>query len=137
MGPTIRTPKRLGGSTTNANQRKGRAHEAASVKALGGALKERKASVRAVRGSGAGREKGDVRGVGVFRLECKTTQNKSYSLTRAMIDKVEASVPAGSSEIPFMEIRVDDQSADPKTCYVFPAWAGPMIVEALAGKGSE
>jgi hypothetical protein len=124
-GPVIRTPKRLGGSTANANQRKGRAHEAASVKTLGG---------RAVRGSGAGREKGDVRRVNVYRLECKTTKNRSYSLTREMIEKVEASVPAGSSEIPFMEIRVDDQSAMPKTCFVFPAWAGPLIVEALASR---
>lgn len=126
MGPRIRTPKRLGGQTDNDNQRKGRAHEAASVKRMGG---------RAVKGSGAGREKGDVRRVGVARIECKTTVKRSYSLTRDMIEKVEASVPAGSSEIPFMEIRVDDQSASPKTCFVFPSWAGPIIVEALAAHG--
>lgn len=125
-GPVIRMPKRLGGKTENANQRKGRAHEAQSVKLHGG---------RAVRGSGAGREKGDVRRVGVARIECKTTKNRSFSVTRELIEKVEASISIGSSEIPFMEIRVDDQSADPKTCYVFPSWAGPMIVEALAAQG--
>lgn len=124
----IPLPKRLGGGTRNANAQKGRAHEAKSLKVLGG---------RAVRGSGSGREKGDVRRVGVFRLENKTTQRRSFSVTRDLIEKVEASVPAGSSEIPFMEIRVDDQSVDPKTALVFPHWAGPTIVEALAAYREE
>jgi len=131
MPPVIRNPKRLGGNTTNDNQRKGRAHEARAVKALGRAATPA-SKVRAVRGSGAGREKGDVRGVGLFRLECKTTKNRSYSLTRDMIEKVEASVTAGSTEIPYMEIVVDDQSHDPKTCLVFPGWAGADIIAALA-----
>lgn len=124
--PELRTPKRLGGQTQNANQRKGRAHERASAKRFGGDL---------VRGSGAGSVKGDVRKYRVFRLENKTTKNKSFPVTADLIRKIEASVPLGSSEVPFLEVRVDDESADPKTVFVFPSWAMDDIIAAMEGRG--
>ncbi len=43
-----------------------------------------------VPGSGAGHQKGDVKKYrGVLRIEAKTTKNKSFSVTRAMIRKIE------------------------------------------------
>ena len=41
---------------------------------------------------------------GVFRIECKTTQQKSYSLTRETFYKL-ASVASATGEIPIMDIE--------------------------------
>lgn len=54
--------------------------------------KEKKLAIRVggrtTAASGSKREKGDVRIVGVARLEHKITQRKSFSVTREMIEKV-------------------------------------------------
>ncbi len=118
------TPKRLGGQTANANQRKGRAHEVSSATRFRAEL---------VPGSGAGRVKGDVRKRNVFRLENKTTKNLSFPLSAALIDKLEKSVPMGSTEIPFMEVRVNDEGIEPKTVFVFPSWAMDDVIAAMEG----
>ena len=58
-----------------------------------------------VAASGAGIwEKGDVRKRGVLRLEHKVTKNKSFSVTREMIEKIEtAAMSAG--EMPVIEVE--------------------------------
>lgn len=54
--------------------------------------KEKKLAVRikgrTTNASGSKNEKGDVRKVGIARLEHKTCQRKSFSVTREMIQKV-------------------------------------------------
>lgn len=65
--------------------KQGRSHRAAPKK-------ERKLAQRVggrtTTGSGNKLEKGDVRKVGVTRLEHKTTYRKSFSVTREMISKI-------------------------------------------------
>ena len=62
--------------------------------------KEKKLAIRVggrtTNASGAKNEKGDVRKVGIARLEHKTCQRKSFSVTREMIEKiVSASLACG------------------------------------------
>ena len=59
--------------------------------------------------SGSGRIKGDVRKKGALRIECKCTQNKSFSVTRDMMDKIEAAALA-NDEIPAIHIEVLDET---------------------------
>lgn len=56
--------------------------------------------------SGAGVVKGDVRVRGVVRVENKTTEHKSFSVTVEHIAKLEAAV-ASVTEIPMMQIELD------------------------------
>jgi hypothetical protein len=56
--------------------------------------------------SGAGTIKGDVRVRGVVRIENKTTEHKSFSVTTEHIAKLEAAVASGT-EIPMMQIELD------------------------------
>lgn len=58
-------------------------------------------------GSGAGATKGDVRIPKVMRIECKTTKNKSFSVTMEMIDKIEAAA-LGAGEIPAIVVEFND-----------------------------
>lgn len=90
----LSTPKRL--------QRGAPAHNRAPVQEkeiaarLGG---------RVTKASGAMEmEKGDVRLHSVLRVEAKTTSNKSFSVTREMIDKIQ-NAALGAGELPCMEIE--------------------------------
>lgn len=57
--------------------------------------------------SGAKGEKGDVRRRKLVRIECKTTQNKSFSVTVDMVRKIEeAALSAG--EMPALLIEFND-----------------------------
>lgn len=58
-------------------------------------------------GSGNKMVKGDVRARGVLRLECKTTKNASFSVTREMVEKIEAA-GLGSNEIPAILIEFNN-----------------------------
>ena len=69
--------------------------EAALAKSVGG---------RTTLASGSKKEKGDVRKVGVTRLEHKITQNKSFSVTREMIRKVENAALA-CEEVPALVVE--------------------------------
>lgn len=70
--------------------------------------KEKKLAIRVggrtTTGSGNKLEKGDVRKVGITRMEHKTTVRKSFSITRDMIDKI---VKAGLAcdEIPVIVVE--------------------------------
>lgn len=58
--------------------------------------------------SGAGHEKGDVRLKGVARIECKTTKNKSFSVTLAMVEALEMEA-ALAGELPVFIIEFIDE----------------------------
>ena len=65
-------------------------------------------------GSGNGALKGDVQKYnGVWRLEAKTTQRKSFSVTREMIQKIEAA-SLSHDEIPAIVIEFLDESGRPE-----------------------
>jgi hypothetical protein len=57
------------------------------------------------KGSGNQNEKGDVRLRKVTRIECKTTKNKSFSVSVDLLDKLDAAV-FGAGELPFFEIEL-------------------------------
>lgn len=57
--------------------------------------------------SGAGAVKGDVRVKKVIRIECKTTKNKSFSVTREMIEKLESAAVL-SGEMPVLIVEFND-----------------------------
>ena len=57
--------------------------------------------------SGSRDVKGDVRVRGVSRIECKTTQNKSFSVTLEMVRKIEEAALSGG-EIPAILVEFND-----------------------------
>lgn len=70
--------------------------------------KEKKLAIR-VKGrttnaSGSKNEKGDVRKVGIARLEHKTCQRKSFSVTRETIDKI-VNASVACNEVPALVIE--------------------------------
>lgn len=76
-----------------------------------------------VPGSGSGAQKADVRNCyGIFRVECKTTKNKSFSVTREMIKKVEdAGMPNG--EVPCLVVEFIDEQGNPEMeVAIVPTW---------------
>lgn len=76
-----------------------------------------------MRGSGSGSEKGDARLDGVARIECKTTQSKSFSVTREMVDKI-ATAAAGAGEVPVIEVEFLDARGCPESSIIImPTWA--------------
>lgn len=78
---------------------------------------------RAVPGSGNGLEKGDVAKFGgIYRVEAKTTKNKSFSVTRAMVAKLEDSaLPHG--ELPAIIVEFNDgQGRAEMEVAVVPVW---------------
>jgi len=78
---------------------------------------------RRVRGSGCGNEKGDARVEGVARIECKTTQKKSFSVNTALIDKIESAALSGG-EVPIIEVEFLSPKGDPThRVAVIPTWA--------------
>lgn len=62
---------------------------------------------RQVPGSGSGNVKGDVRVPKLYRIECKTTKHKSFSVTLDMVDKIEDAAIA-SGEIPIIVVEFND-----------------------------
>ncbi len=74
---TSPTPK---GGVPKARQKRASKQEASLASAVGGKTQK-----------GSGNQlsaKGDVRKKGIFRLECKSTTNKSFSMTREILDKI-------------------------------------------------
>lgn len=86
---------------------------------------------RLVKASGSGNEKGDSRIAGAVRVENKTTQAKSFSVTTKMVKKLEdAAMPAG--EIPVLEVELDN-GGERVSVVVMPRYA----LEMLVGKAKE
>jgi hypothetical protein len=61
--------------------------------------------------SGSGRVKGDVRVPGVARIECKTTQKKSFSVTQDMLAKIEYAAMA-CDEVPAIIVEFLDETGN-------------------------
>lgn len=68
---------------------------------------------QAVPGSGAGMMKGDVCVKGVARIEAKTTLKKSFSVTRAMLDKLDDAA-FGAGEIPILVVEFLNAQGQPE-----------------------
>ena len=82
---------------------------------------------RVTPGSGARDVKGDVRVKGLLRIECKTTKNKSFSVTQEMLEKIEMAACSGG-EMPVLIIEfIDDQGRKLKEVAVCPTY----VLEAL------
>lgn len=97
-------------------------------KAYWRAKKQEKAIARTISGSGSGRKKGDVEVMNVARIECKTTQNKSFSVTREMVEKI-TNAGIGSGEVPAIVIEFLDQQGAPESdVAVIPLWALEMLI---------
>lgn len=66
-----------------------------------------------VPGSGSGAQKGDIKKYnGILRIEAKTTKNKSFSVTREMVQKIEeAALPNG--ELPAIIVEFNDGRGNP------------------------
>lgn len=61
---------------------------------------------RQTNGSGNQTEKGDLRIKGTFRVEAKCTRNKSFSVTRELIDKLEnAAYMTRTPEMPVLHVE--------------------------------
>lgn len=57
--------------------------------------------------SGSREVKGDVRVRGKIRVECKTTKNKSFSITLAMVQAIEQAALTGG-ELPVLLVEYND-----------------------------
>lgn len=90
----------------------------------------RRTGGKLVPGSGSGYQKGDVRVKGVARIEAKTTKNKSFSVTRKMIGKIEeAALPNG--ELPVMVVEFIDEVGNPEMeVVVTPSY----VIDELIGR---
>lgn len=117
----IPTPKRLGGgSKLNASQRRSKVQEKETASRLGG---------RVTKQSGGGIfEKGDVRVKGLVRVESKTTKHSSFSVTDAMLDKIEMQALA-AGEMPVFEV---DLRNGERGVYVVPKWCLDGLIQQLA-----
>ena len=74
--------------------------------------------------------KGDVRLRGVVRVECKTTANKSFSVTKEIVDKLEAAC-FGAGEIPLIQVEI---CSGAHRLIVMPDWALDLIMEAMRSR---
>ncbi len=114
-GQVLPTPKRL---RIGPSHRRSKAQERESAERFGGHV---------TRGSGSGREKADVRVRGIVRIESKTTKHRSFSVTTAMIDKLEAGT-FGSGEVPVIEVELE---LGRRRVFVVPDWAMDQMVDAI------
>lgn len=105
---SLRQPKRLRGVKTASHTRAPK-QEKELADRLGG---------KRVKGSGSGFDKGDVRIKGVALIEAKCTKNKSFSVTREMVDKLENAACA-QGELPILVVEFIGYG---KLC-VCPEWA--------------
>jgi hypothetical protein len=70
--------------------------------------------------------KGDVHAAGLYRMECKETTAKSFSVKRTILDKI--SSEAAGMETPVLEVEF--QGEYPKArFYVIPEWAWQEYME--------
>jgi hypothetical protein len=83
---------------------------------------------KVTKASGAQGEKGDARVRGLVRIEAKATSNKSFSVTREMIEKIEAAA-LGSGEVPYIEIELLGPNGKPlHRVAVMPTWGIDMMI---------
>lgn len=116
---SLKLPKRF--KLASPSHARAKVMEKVAAKRIGG---------RQTKGSGSSYEKGDVRLKRVARLECKTTKHASFSVTAAMIEKIEQAV-MGADEVPILEVEL---LGGERRVYVVPAWA---MDDLLNPKGNQ
>lgn len=80
--------------------------------------------------SGAGMIKGDVKCRGVARIEAKATQKASFSITQAMLKKIEDQAMA-AGEVPAIVVEFLNAAGKPKgSVAVIPVWALEMLLKS-------
>lgn len=85
---------------------------------------------RVTRGSGNKMERGDVRVDKIMRVECKSTINKSFSITREMLQKIKTAA-FGSREVPAIHVEfLNKQGRVLEEVAVVPMW----VLEGLICK---
>jgi hypothetical protein len=84
-----------------------------------------------VPGSGSGPQKGDVKkAFGIFRIEAKTTTKKSFTVTKAMVEKIEVAALT-TNEMPVIIIEFLDEYGNPeKEIAVLPTYVLEAISDA-------
>lgn len=81
-----------------------------------------------VLGSGCGYEKGDVQLKGIARIEAKCTKNKSFSITRKLVEKIEGEA-LQSGEIPAFQIDFLTDGKAEHQIAVIPVWALELLLQ--------
>lgn len=114
----MKTPKRLQGVKKKAHGHSPK-QEKLLAKELGG---------KTVKGSGCGFAKGDVRIKGRVLIEAKSTEKKSFSVTLAMLDKIEDAATS-QGEMPVIEIEFIGGKTPRKVCVV-----PEYVLNELVGK---
>lgn len=100
-----------------ANKRRADKHETLVARLGGGQV---------TRGSGGGLyDKGDVRITGIARIECKATKHASFSVTEAIISKIEDQAIGGGGELPAISVELGSG----RRVYVVPEWAMEALLE--------
>jgi hypothetical protein len=79
-------------------------------------------------GSGSGSTKGDVRVKRVLYVEAKTTKNKSFSVTRAMLAKMET-VAVAHGEMPAFVVEFNTNGKPDGEFAIVPIWVLDAIVQ--------
>ncbi len=116
----IKTPKRLRGQSPAHNYAPKQEREAAKI--IRG---------RTTPGSGSGYQGADARHRGLVRVECKSTTAKSFSVTTATIDNLEAAT-FGSGEIPVIQVDMLKKTGKlDRRVYIGPAWARDGLLGRL------
>ena len=116
-------PKRLHGKHSPSHVRSPQ-QEKELAKRLGGEV---------TRGSGSGNDKGDVKKKRLVRLEAKTTKNKSFPVTRKMVEKLEDYALA-HDELPVIIIEFNTEGKPDMEVAVVPTYVLQMLEEL---KGNE
>ena len=86
---------------------------------------------RTTKGSGSKGEKGDVVVAEKVVIEAKSTQNKSYSLTRKLVKKMEDET-LSKGKIPTFQIDFLDGDQVDCQLAVIPMWAFEMLLEEVS-----
>lgn len=116
------TPKRLRGSGGGGHFR-WRKQEKAVAKSTGG---------RVTPGSGNQTVKGDVRVKGAARIECKSTQAASFSVTRKMVEKITTASLTSGDTLPVIQVDfVDAQGNELDSVCVVPRYALEMLLGTI------
>lgn len=120
-------PKRLRGTGEAGSHARAPKQEAELARRIGG---------RTTRGSGSGNEKGDVRLNRVCRIEAKTTKNKSFSVTREMVEKIETAAVC-HGELPALVVEFNDGGRKTMEVAVVPTWVLDVLAKGVEPERNE
>lgn len=119
MPPKIAVPKRKQGQLTASHKRAPK-QEREIAAAMGG---------KVTLGSGNLEVKGDVRVPRVARIECKTTMNQSFSITRDIVRKIQTAA-MGAGELPAVVVEFLDKKGRPvSSIAIVPTWVLSLIAD--------